>query len=73
VKADAAVNREHTALIVERNEGVDVAVGKEPAAEACAALVGGQAGRQHEADASPVACERQRAFGEELIPICVSL
>ena len=60
------------AVIVDADDRVEVAAGDEPLAQPRAAMIGGQAGRQHKADPPTLARERDRALQKQLISVRVA-
>ena len=67
------MNGKDTALVVEADERVDVAPVKQPRSESCTAVIGREAGGQHETDPSACPRERHRALEEELIAVCMAV
>ena len=68
-KTDAAMDGKDATVVVDADQRIEVATGQEQPTQRRAAVIRGEAGRQHEADASAVAGERDRALQEQLIPV----
>ena len=68
-KPHAPVNGKDGPPVVESDEPVDRALREEQSPKRRAAVIGGEAGRQHQADASARARERHGALDEQLIPV----
>src|SRR5262245_30196655 len=68
-ETDAAMDGKDATVVVYADHSVEVAAGQEQLTQRRAAVIRGEAGRQHEADASAVAGERDRALEEQLIPV----
>jgi hypothetical protein len=60
-ESNASMDRKNGPLVLESNERIDVAVRKQQSTESRAAVIGCQAGRQHQADAATGSSQRQRA------------
>ncbi len=68
-ESNASMDRKNGPLVLESNERIDVAVRKQQSTESRAAVIGCQAGRQHQADAATGSSQRQRALEKQLIAI----
>src|SRR5262249_23924063 len=71
-ETDCAVDGKDATVLVDAEQRFEVAAGQEQLTQWRAAVIRGEARRQHEADASAVASERDRALEEQLIPVCVT-
>ena len=67
------MDREQAVAVLDTDETVDVRAVEQMAAQRGAAVIGGEAGRQDEAEASAARTQRQRALEKQLIQVGVAV
>ena len=67
------MNRKDAAMVFEADERVDIAARQQESAQRRAAVVGREAGRQHETDAAARPSQRDRALAEQLVAVGMSV